>query len=75
MPLNDREKAIAGFAWSAGNLGQSIEKMDELLHTADLFGGFDVDFVARAAAGDAPTETEIRQRIFDTADAMRRSKT
>lgn len=75
MPLTDREIAIAGFAWSAGNLGQSMETMDELLHAADLFGGFDADFLARSAAGECPSENDIRKRIFDTADAMRRGKT
>lgn len=75
MPITDREKAIAGFAWSAGNLGQSIDTMAELLHAADNLGGFDIDFIERAAAGNCPSEMEIRQRIFATAEAMRKGKT
>ena len=63
MPLTAKEKAIAGFAWSCGNLGQTLQEMEIMLETASVLGGFDPDIIQRASIGDCPTEGEILERL------------
>lgn len=63
MSLTDREKAVAGFAWNAGMMLQSLEAMVGMLEQAESLGAFAPDFIARAAAGDCPSEAEIKARF------------